>query len=207
MDKNKKIGCVIAYRKNHNNYGTSLQAYAMLTKICQLGYDVEVINYIKRLGIVQKVKYVYNAWRCGELKYVLRDSVIEKNKRKHPGYAEGLKLRTNAVNAYKAKKLEPLFHNYIGYKELNKGSKNYDVVVVGSDQVWTPLSLPNKFFNLLFVDDSVRKVAYASSFGVGKIPDFQKKATGLFLDRFHMIGVRELKGKELVELLDRKSVV
>ena len=25
-----KIGCVIAYRKGHNNYGTSLQGYAML---------------------------------------------------------------------------------------------------------------------------------------------------------------------------------
>lgn len=27
-----KIGCVIAYTDNHNNYGTSLQAYAMIKK-------------------------------------------------------------------------------------------------------------------------------------------------------------------------------
>lgn len=28
----KKIGCVIAYSVGHNNYGTSLQGYAMLKK-------------------------------------------------------------------------------------------------------------------------------------------------------------------------------
>ncbi len=28
----KEIGCVIAYSVGHNNYGTSLQGYAMLKK-------------------------------------------------------------------------------------------------------------------------------------------------------------------------------
>ena len=49
------------------------------------------------------------------------------------------------------------------------------------------MSLPNKFFNLLFVDDSVHKIAYASSFGVSEIPSFQRKETGLYLDRFYRI--------------------
>ena len=42
-----KIGCVIAYRKGHTNYGTSLVGYALIKKIQVLGYDVEVINYVK----------------------------------------------------------------------------------------------------------------------------------------------------------------
>jgi hypothetical protein len=46
-DKEKKgmmkIGCVIAYSKGHNNYGTSLQGYALVRKIQELGYDVEII--------------------------------------------------------------------------------------------------------------------------------------------------------------------
>ena len=78
-------------------------------------------------------------------------------------------------------------------------------MVVGSDQVWTPLSLPTKFFNLLFVDDKVRKVAYASSFGVSSIPGFQQKATGAFLDRFHAIGVREQSGKKIVDSLSHQT--
>lgn len=200
----KKIGCVIAYAKGHNNYGTSLQGYAMLRKIQEMGYNVEVIEYVKRLSLLDKMRYAVNAWRAGEMK-VLKKKFKESNiPEDNTAYGNGLRLRTQAVNAYKAKKLIPLFHRYVGYQALHKGSKNYDVVVVGSDQVWTPLSLPNRFFNLLFVDDSVRKVAYASSFGVSEIPDFQKKATGQYLDRFYRIGVREQRGKEIVESLSHQ---
>ena len=201
-----KIGCVIAYSKGHNNYGTSLQGYALVRKIQELGYDVEIIEYVKQLSLIDKIKYVINAIRAGEIK-VLKRKAWGKRAYRHPQYAEGLTLRTQAVDAYKSKKLIPFFHRYTGYKALSEGSLNYDTVVVGSDQVWTPLSLPNKFFNLLFVKDSVRKVSYASSFGVSHIPDFQQKATGHYLDRFHKISVREQRGKEIVESLSHQQAL
>ena len=179
--------------------------YALLKKIQSLGYDVEVINYKKRLSWIQKIAFVVNAVRAGEAKVLLRRANAKKVIKAHPNYAAGIKERVAAVEAYKAKKILPLFHDYIGYNALHDGSKNFDVVVVGSDQVWTPMSLPNKFFNLLFVDDSIRKVAYASSFGVSVIPDFPKKATGAYLDRFHAIGVREQKAKEIVETLSHQK--
>ena len=203
--RKSKIGCVIAYSKGHNNYGTSLQGYAMLKKIQQLGYEVEVIKYIKRLSTWQKIKFVVNALRAGEWKNIQHRLTSKQMLKKYPVYAAGIAERTTAVNAYKQKKLIPLFHEYIGYDALHKGSLNYAAVVVGSDQVWTPMSLPNKFFNLLFVSDSVRKVAYASSFGVSEIPSFQRKATGAYLDRFYKIGVREQRGKEIVEELSHQK--
>ena len=196
-----KIGCVIAYRKGHNNYGTSLQGYAMLKKIQQLGFDIEVINYIKHYSFLEKVLWVINAYRCG----LYGKGTSKKKADKSSDYAQNLELRTKAVDEYKAKKLLPYFHDYDGYKALTSGSKNYDAVVVGSDQVWLPTGLPTKFFNLLFVDDNVRKVAYASSFGVQEIPNFQKKATGAYLDRFFKIGVREQRGKEIVDSLSHKT--
>ena len=204
MENKKKIGC-IAYTEGHNNYGTSLQGYAMLKKIQQLGYEVEVIKYTKRLSAWQKMKFVVNALRAGEWKNIQHRLTGKQMLKKYPAYAAGIAERTKAVNAYKQKKLIPLFHEYIGYDALHKGSLNYAAVVVGSDQVWTPMSLPNKFFNLLFVDDSVRKVAYASSFGVSEIPSFQRKATGAYLDRFYKIGVREQRGKEIVEELSHQK--
>lgn len=205
---NKKIGCVIAYSEGHNNYGTSLQGHAMLRKIQQLGHEVEVIHYEKRLGLSQKIRFVVNAIRAGEWKNIVKRLTAKQVMKQHPQYAANIAERTRAVNAYKAKKLLPLFYTYVGYDALHKGSLNYDAVVVGSDQVWTPMSLPNKFFNLLFVDDSVRKVAYASSFGVSEIPAFQRKATGAYLDRFYRIGVREERGKEIVdELSHQKATV
>lgn len=205
MENKKKIGCVIAYTEGHNNYGTSLQGYAMLKKIQQLGYEVEVIHYVKQLSTIQKIKFVANAIRAGEWKSIVARLTAKRTLKKYPQYAAEIAKRTKAVNAYKAKKLLPLFHTYVGYDALHKGSLNYDAVVVGSDQVWTPMSLPNKFFNLLFVDDSVHKIAYASSFGVSEIPSFQRKETGLYLDRFYRIGVREERGKEIVEELSHQK--
>ena len=200
----KKIGCVIAYKKNHNNYGTSLQGYAMLKKIQQLGYEVEVINYVKRLSFIEKVRIAVSRLRLlGVLGFIKH---IKKNKMPQDAkYANNLKLRTAAVNAYKEKKLVPLFHDYVGYTALHNGSRNYDTIVVGSDQVWLPHGLETKFFNLRFVDDTVRKVSYASSFGVSEIPDFQKKATAAYLDRFYKISVREQKGKEIVDSLSKNT--
>lgn len=205
METQKKIGCVIAYTKGQNNYGTSLQGYAMLKKIQQLGYEVEVVNYEKQLTLWQKLKFVVNAVRAGEMRSIVERLVAKSTMKRHPQYAANIAERTKAVNAYKEKKLLPLFHTYKGYEALHEGSLNYATVVVGSDQVWTPMSLPNKFFNLLFVDDSVRKIAYASSFGVSEIPSFQRKATGAYLDRFYRIGVREQRGKEIVEELSHKK--
>ncbi len=131
-----------------------------------------------------KMMFVVNALRAGEWKNIKHRLTSKQMLKKYPAYAAGIAERTKAVDAYKQKKLIALFHEYIGYDALCRGSLNYDAVVVGSDQVWTPMSLPNKFFNLLFVDDRVRKVAYASSFGVSEIPSFQRKATGAYLDRF-----------------------
>ena len=200
-----KIGCVIAYRKGHTNYGTSLVGYALIKKLQVLGYDVEVINYVKQLSLMDKVAWMINAVRCGGSKIVFGRFKGKNDLKNNAEYAANIIVRTDAVEAYKERKLIPLFKDYHGYQALHEGSKHYYAVVVGSDQVWTPLSLPTKFFNLLFVDDSVRKVAYASSFGVSVIPSFQKKATGVFLDRFYKIGVREVSGKNIVDSLSHQT--
>jgi len=198
----KLIGCVIAYRKNHTNYGTSLVGYSLIKKLQMMDCDVEVINYVKRPSFREKAEIAINQFRVQGLKTFLKRF---KPKPTNPKYIKGIKLRTQSVEEYKNRKLIPLFHDYEGYHNLCVGSKNYDVVVVGSDQVWLPHGLKTKFFNLLFVDDSVRKVSYASSFGVSKIPAFQKKETAEYLNRFYAISVREQRGKEIVEELSEKQ--
>lgn len=200
-----KIGCVIAYRKGHTNYGTSLVGYALIKKLQTLGYDVEVINYVKQLSFMEKVAWMVNAVRSGGAKIVFGRFKGKNDLKNNAEYGANIKVRTHAVEAYKERKFLSLFKDFRGYKALHEGSKLYDAVVVGSDQVWTPLGLPTKYFNLLFVDDNVRKVAYASSFGVSAIPGFQHKATGAYLDRFYRIGVREAKGKEIVDSLSHQK--
>lgn len=198
----KKIGCVIAYKKNHTNYGTSLVGYALINKLQQLGYNVEIINYIKRPSLKEKVVIGWNQFRVVGIKMISKRLA---SKPTNPSYSNGIKIRTKAVESYKESKLMPLFHDYVGFENLKNGSTNYDAVVVGSDQVWLPHGLKTKFFNLLFVDDKVRKIAYASSFGVSEIPGFQKKETARYLDRFYKISVREQKGKEIVDSLSKNK--
>ena len=199
----KKIGYVMAYRKGQNNYGTSLQGYALLKVLQEMGHDVEIINYIKEFSFIEKILWVINAYRCGlginPLKSIL-PSCLDNDK-----YLENLALRTKVVDEYKRRKLLPYFHDYVGFENLKNSSTKYDAVIVGSDQVWIPTGLPTKFSNLLFVDDNVRKIAYASSFGVKEIPNFQKKATGAYLNRFYKIGVREQQGKRIVETLSNQT--
>lgn len=197
----KKIGCVIAYKKNHTNYGTALVGYSLIKKLQQMGCDVEVINYVKHPSLKEKVEIAINQFRVLGFKTFFKRF---KPKPDNPNYIQGIQLRTRFVEDYKERKLIPLFHDYFGYKQLCEGSKNYDVVIVGSDQVWLPHGLKTKFFNLIFVDDAVRKVSYASSFGVSRIPSFQKKETADYLNRFYAISVREQRGKEIVEELSDK---
>ena len=39
-----KVGCVIAYTPGHNNYGTSLQGYAMLKKIQHRAFSISDVG-------------------------------------------------------------------------------------------------------------------------------------------------------------------
>ena len=197
----KKIGCVIAYANNHNNYGTSLQGYATLKKIRNLGYQVEVIRYNKKYSLKKKLGLIINALRIGSFKSSIRKSKEKINKKLYNKYAKNINIRTKAVNRFKKEQLIPYFKEYNGFKALQEGSLNYNLILVSSDQVWLPISLYSKYYNLLFVANSIPKVSYASSFGVSRIPGFQRKETGKYLDRFDRIGVRELQGKKIVESL------
>jgi hypothetical protein len=205
MTRIKKIGCVIAYANNHNNYGTSLQGFATVKKIRDLGYHVEIIRYNKNFRFIQKLKMVYYMFRCGTYTGSLRRLKEEINKKLHRNYAKDIRVRTASVNTFKEKYIIPFFKAYNGYDSLKNGSLSYDLVLVGSDQLWLPISLYGKYYNLLFVEETVPKVSYASSFGVSFIPNFQREATGEYLNRFDRIGVRELHGKNIVESVSNKN--
>lgn len=197
----------MAYKEGHNNFGTSLQGYALLYILEHLGCNVDIIIYEKKVSFFQKVLWVINAVRVGETKELLRRMFHKKTVAANVAFAENMRVRTESVDAYKRKKFFKYFKFFVGYKDLHEGSKDYDAVVVGSDQVWTPMGLPTKFYNLLFVDDSIRKIAYASSFGVPTIPIFQQAATRRYLDRFYRIGVRETMGKKIVDNLSHQKAV
>lgn len=205
MNNKNKIGCVIAYSEDHNNYGTYLQDFATIKKLQNLGFKCEIIRYNKHLSIFKKIKLIFLMFRCHGYIDKIREVKERINIIRNKQYKEYIKLRTKSVCAYKEKYLKPLFRNFEGYEALCKGSCGYKAVIVGSDQMWTPLSLYSNFYNLMFVCESVRKISYATSFGVSEIPKFQEKATKNYLDRFYKISVREISGKKIVDQLSRNK--
>lgn len=199
----KKVGCVIAY--GGINFGTLLQDYATISKIQDFGYQCEIIRYKKRLSLFEKIRMILRMIRIGDYSGPKRSINKKWNVFKNKKYASERQLRIKASKRFGQKYLEPLFKEYDGYEALCKGSSNYDLVLVGSDQIWSLISLYGNYYNLMFVDDNVPKVSYASSFGVKSIPEFQKEATKRYLDRLAMIGVREESGKAIVDALSKNK--
>ncbi|WP_175566613.1 polysaccharide pyruvyl transferase family protein [Fibrobacter sp. UWB11] len=91
------------------------------------------------------------------------------------------------------------------HEELREYSKSLKSVILGSDQVLHPINLGAHFYDLSWVDESVPKYAYASSFGVSKIPLIQKSYTKRYLSRFAKMSLREKSGVEIVQSLTGKN--
>ena len=205
MGKGKKVGCVIIMHPGQCNYGSSLQGVATIKKIADLGYDYEIIRYNKTRDLKSIAKNLIGLLRSGGIKQYFYLQQKKKDLKRNPEFARTRAIRCKAVDAYKAAFLDSVSQFYTGYKALQKGSKDYRVIMVGSDQVWGPLSLYSRFYNLYFVDDSVPKFSYASSFGVSSIFPWQRKGVSGFLNRLDYIGVREQRGKEIVKELTGKD--
>lgn len=101
------------------------------------------------------------------------------------------------------KKYYPTLTNrYLTIDELKKDPPKADCYIVGSDQVWNPAISKEQMlaYFLDFGGDDVKRVSYASSFGVSewplKDPEIIKKVQSL-LARFNHIAVRENQGREI----------
>lgn len=198
------IGVCIKYF--HENYGGMLQAYATVSMLEARKIEYELIRYEKHLSIVEKIKFVPRL-----LNGVLINDKYEAFKKKlgfkkHPELIKNEAIRLRAFNMFKEKYFTKLSPVFIGYENLKKGSRRYEAVISGSDQLWSPAGLPTNYYNLMFVPDDIRKISYASSFGVKQIPWYQTSRTKRFLDRIQYISMRENRGSEIVKELTGRSV-
>lgn len=208
MERKRKVGGVVIMHPNHNNYGTALQGLATVEIMKSLGYPFRIIRYNKQRSIWNIIRTLPGYLCSGALDTIKVQRRNKKMRAKHPDYVNNINLRTEKCNAFKNKYFEPLCDYYTGWDSLVEGSKNYDVIFVGSDQVWSPLSLYAGFYNLMFVDKSIPQFSYSSSFGKSIIMNHQKKGVARFLNKMDAISVREVRGAEIVkELTGRNATV
>lgn len=195
FNKHMKIG-ILTYPLN-NNYGCYLQSYALLHFLQENGYDVE---YIMR-------RHDKPSWKF-YIKYAIKNIAnnIVSLKWKYPFYDYEWHYMVR-----RGGDLLPFYEHYIAphtqpiytTKSLSKVCSRYDVIIVGSDQVWRAEILSNitDYFLCFDKDDRIVKIAYAASFGKdspGYTP-FQKRLCGKSLSRFKAVSVRETIGLKLMK--------
>ena len=178
------------------NYGTKLQAYAVQEIISQYD-DVEIINFrpnfperVRRKIEKRSFTKTYNDTKGISERDNISDELLEKRKSAISSFDRKLKIITQIY----------------GFSNLRKKAGQYAAVVCGSDQIWNPVNLPEHIFMLEFVPDSVRRVAFAPSFGLPSIPDKMKTDYRKRLQHIEYMSVREKTGVKILEELGFKDV-
>lgn len=201
----KKLGLCVRY--DCNNYGSMLQILATQKAIEDCGYTYEHICYDKKTlsFLFKNLNRIFNP-------YFIRGKLMSLQKKKglalNTEVSKGNTERIEMFKKYREKYIKPFSPVYKGYSNLVKGAHNYSTIVVGSDQLWTPAGLQSKFYNLLFVPDNIKKISFATSFGITEIPTNQIKETKKYLERIEYLSVREISGAEIIKkLTGRKALV
>lgn len=196
--KIKTITCHDVY-----NFGASLQAYALMRYLTELGHDVEIIDY--------KPPYLtFNIWAIGPrwnknplLRLLYFMYVVPKRLSHRNARVKFDKFTSSNLNLTK--------QTYRSTTELQQSPLVADVFFAGSDQIWNPL-LPNgkdPSFFLKFVNDKSIKASYAASFSVKDIPSELKSHYKDMLSNIDFISVRESSGLKILKDLsvDEAQVV
>lgn len=198
------IGVCLKYF--HENYGGMLQAYATVSMLEQRELEYELIQYEKQrtpMGIVRALPRLLNGVLLND-KY---EALLKRlGKKQHPEFTKNDAIRMESFRKFKESHFTRLSPVFKGYDGLCEGAKRYSAVVTGSDQLWSPAGLPTNYYNLMFVPDGVRRISYASSFGVKNIPWYQKTRTAQFLNRIEFISTRENRGSQIVKELTGRDV-
>ena len=161
-----------------NNYGAVLQAYALKSVCSKYCEQCDIIDY-RSVTISERYRLLLDISSPKRLiKSMLRNAFLREKYK-----------RFNDFRKY--------YLCSVAYEE-----KKYDVVIAGSDQIWNyNLTNGDSGYFLDFVEEGVKKVAYAPSFGVPHLDSAYEKMYKNLLSNFACISAREPEGKHIIESL------
>ena len=177
-------GLLTFYHIHH--YGAVLQAYATERAVESLGSRCEIIDY-----------YVNQNNALFQPPTGLGSAAADVHTALHYG---PLKRRYERFEAFSRRHLKISSRRYQSLEELRAAELPYDLLLSGSDQIWNPKIFPDGRFDPVFFGafSPRRKVAYAPSFGVPRIPDGMEAELRGYLDGFSHLSVRERQGQAIV---------
>lgn len=193
------IGVCLKYMAN--NYGSKLQALATIKVLEDMGIEYEIINYRKK-GLKHKLKALPRLFNPVVIDGIIVQRQLAKARTEFPHVAD----RYKRYKEYDADHFLEKTVNVDYYSQLQELAKKYQAVLTCSDQLWSPSGLGTNFYNLMFVPDDIRKISWSSSFGVNKIPWYQKKATRNYINRIEYVSMRENSGASIVKEITGRDV-
>lgn len=195
-----KIG--ILTHQLHSNYGGILQNFALQKVLTNMGHDVKTIDYVKNLSC--SVKFLSLIKR-------LFLNIFGKSFLPIRGWT--YRVEDESITQYTRKFVS---HNIkttkrVSITRIKQFNKDFDAVIVGSDQVWRYQYLGSyiKEFFLSSFSNVPIKIAYAASFGtdVWEMPNSMTKTCRKLVKKFKGVSVREKSGLKLCkEFLDVDSL-
>ncbi len=195
----KKVALVTCYFQP--NYGSMLQAYATQQILDNWNIPNETICIDGLAGEIREAKLKYFKSRMLSLD-VIKDkwgfvklAIAKKIHKKTLG--KNISIRQRQFEKFAREKFR-LSKVYSSKSELGSQADNYSAFLVGSDQLWLPSNIAADYYTLNFVPKDIRKIAYATSFGVSTLPQSTQKSAKMFLPRIDYISVREITGQKLI---------
>lgn len=187
---NKRIGILTI--TPHIGFGGIMQAYALKNVLEELSESrVDVINYNREPSWKFHVRFLLKG-----LRDILCARYAKLTYRADLAYRQKNVIKFLLLNLNLTRELtsEDKLHDYI--------NSHYDILVIGSDQVWRPryvYGIRNYFAE--GIDSRVKIIAYAASLGVSdwEFGDEDTAVCGRLLSKFDYISLREVDGVELVK--------
>ena len=193
-----KIGIMTLLQSD--NYGAVLQAYALQLFLREEGHNPFFINFLGDSPSL--AKFMLHPWASiQKFRNLGWTSFIPKR----PSASSASHLQS-VMSHFRAEHLN-IKGEFFGYDELVQSPPEADAYVCGSDCVWAyDAFFSSPAYLLGFAPDNALRVAYAPSFGKGRLERYQWAPFRRYLDRFDAMSARESSGVKLLSDLGIQDV-
>ena len=182
-----------------SNYGSLLQAYATQKFLDSLKIENETINIDKNIDFKKGKRKYYTSqiFNFTFVKSKLGMIKLKFDKKFNKELGKNISIREKKFKEFRNQ--FRLTKELNTYAELKEYCKNFDNVLVGSDQLWLPVNVVSDYYTLNWVPDEINKISFSTSFGVSSIPEKYEELYKKFLNRINYLSTREESGKKIIK--------
>lgn len=182
----KKIGILTFHYSN--NYGGVIQSLSLYKVIKEFGYDLEIVNFVpsnynkkkifSTLGLRRNI-FKNKLTSLNPITIFLKVIIILK-------YSKNISKKFDEFRCINGK-LSKLYDENSIEKHLNE----YDLIFVGSDQIWNPSQRKLPYYFLDFKEKySGLKASYAADSTTSEVQESEKDLLSQSISKFDFISVR-----------------